>query len=234
MPEEQSGNRECAQALSEFREVTAQARTQVQSSDTPLDPQALAAYKRQQRKAARRWRGALLSEERATLDHQIAEHVKAQPCYEQASVVFGYYSFGDEVATHALLQEALEMGKTVVLPRCVGPRHLDWYRVDSFEGLELSSMGVAEPPARADHQLTKDQWPQSGAVALIPALAFDRAGKRLGYGGGYYDGFLAEFPGVSLGLGRRAMVVDALGALEPHDASVDFIVTEAGVIIPQG
>ncbi|OUP06489.1 hypothetical protein B5F33_10055 [Collinsella sp. An2] len=68
-------------------------------------------------------------------------------------------------------------------------------------------------------------------VAIVPGLAFDRRGYRLGYGGGYYDAFLRSFPGVSVGLCRSAALFEDLGdlgALEPHDVPVDVVVTEQG------
>lgn len=66
-------------------------------------------------------------------------------------------------------------------------------------------------------------------VAIVPGLAFDRRGYRLGYGGGYYDSFLRAFPGISIGLCRSASLFDDLGdlgALKPHDVPVDVVVTE--------
>ena len=66
-------------------------------------------------------------------------------------------------------------------------------------------------------------------VAIVPGLAFDRRGYRLGYGGGYYDAFLRSFPGVSVGLCRSTSLFEDLGdlgVLEMHDVPVDVVVTE--------
>ena len=67
----------------------------------------------------------------------------------------------------------------------------------------------------------------------MPGLAFDRAGFRIGYGGGYYDRFLAQFPGRALGLVRNGFLLESLatlGAADAHDLPVPRLATEAGVI----
>lgn len=69
-------------------------------------------------------------------------------------------------------------------------------------------------------------------IALVPGLAFDRAGFRIGYGGGYYDRFLAGFPGTSIGLAREQFLAESLeqlGALDTFDQPVDYIATESGL-----
>ncbi len=72
------------------------------------------------------------------------------------------------------------------------------------------------------------------AIALVPGLAFDRHGYRIGYGGGYYDAFLSDFPGFTVGLCYEDLLQDdlaALGCLEPHDIAVDLVATEAQLLI---
>ena len=72
-----------------------------------------------------------------------------------------------------------------------------------------------------------------GRAGIVPALAIDMQGFRLGYGGGYYDAFLADFPGVSIGLCREAQVVEslaALGARERYDIPVDLVITETRLL----
>ena len=74
--------------------------------------------------------------------------------------------------------------------------------------------------------------PQSGDLILVPALAYDRAGRRLGRGGGYYDRFLARVDCCTVGLIRAAFLLDALPA-EWNDVPVSAVITEDGVFFPQ-
>ena len=93
----------------------------------------------------------------------------------------------------------------------------------------MSRMGIEEPPACAS-RLVDVSTLGPRALALVPALAFDERGYRLGYGGGFYDAFLAQFLGVAAGLAREATLLGdlgALGALEPQDLPVDLVVTDA-------
>ena len=98
--------------------------------------------------------------------------------------------------------------------------------MDSLDCLERSSFGVEEPPADPAREVTPRDF--HTPVALVPGLAFDREGYRLGYGGGFYDTFLPTFPGTSMGLCRAAQLADHLPH-EDYDMPVDEVVTEHGL-----
>lgn len=175
----------------------------------------------------RRERSALDPAVRERADAQIERTAAALPEFIRADVVFAYCSFGSEVSTRGLIETAWAAGKTVALPRCVaGTRSMEWYETRSFDGLEKSSLGVREPQpdpsARVDPAVCGAR-----ALAIVPGLAFDRRGFRIGYGAGFYDAFLADFPGVSAGLCRDAFLLDRLEALECHDRPVDIVVTQS-------
>ena len=184
---------------------------------------------RTQLKAMRRGLGPSL---RAEADAAVARRVRELPEWGRAGVVLAYLSVRDEVDTRTLVGDAWEAGKVVAAPRVTGPRELAWYRVEPGDALETSRLGIEEPVARSD-RLVDVVGLAPDALALVPALAFDEKGYRLGYGGGFYDAFLARFPGVSVGLAREAALVPslgALGALEPHDRPVDLVVSESRTI----
>ena len=186
----------------------------------PLDKKHL----RTQLKAVRRGLGPSV---RAETDAAVAAHVRGLSEWDAAPVVLAYLSVRDEVDTRSLVRAAWEAGKLVA-----GPRALAWYRVEPGETLETSRMGIEEPPADATRLVDMARL-RGDALALVPALALDERGYRLGYGGGFYDAFLASFPGVSVGLAREASLVPSLGALgvlEPHDRAVDLVVSDARVI----
>ena len=165
--------------------------------------------------------------ERCAIDEAIARNVAALPEFAAADGVFTYLSFGAEVDTRELIQRAWEAGKTVCLPRVVpSTREMRWYAVESFDGLVRSSFGVEEPPDDPSREVRPAVF--ACPVALVPGLAFDREGFRLGYGGGFYDTFLPAFPGTSIGLIRACQLVDRLSVRDIHDAPVNIVALEQG------
>ena len=182
---------------------------------------------RTQLKAVRRGLGPSL---RANVDAALARHVLGLPQWEAAPIVLAYLSVREEVDTRALVASALAAGKRVAAPRVVGPRRLAWYEVGVGEAFERSRMGIDEPH-ECPERLVDGGALGADALALVPGLAFDARGYRLGYGGGFYDAFLRDFAGMSVGLCRSAMLLEslaALGATEPHDLPVGLVVTEMG------
>lgn len=172
-------------------------------------------------------RSSIGAEERARIDADLARNVMSLPEYTRADALFAYLSFGAEVDTRALIEDAWARGIAVALPRCVpGTREMTWHRVESFDGLVRSAFGVDEP---ADDDETRiDPADYARAIALVPGLTFDPQGYRLGYGGGFYDTFLARFPGCPVGLCRDEQMsqdLRKLDVIDAHDLPVRIIVT---------
>lgn len=174
-------------------------------------------------------RSALSKEERARADLRIAGRLLELPEVVRADCVFTYLSFGSEVDTRFVITRCWEMRKRVCLPRCAAGHTLTWHAVEDFDHLVRSRFGMEEPAAGAP------QAQPAGSVysvALVPGLAFDRRGFRLGYGGGYYDRFLPAFSGVSIGLCRSDLLSDELPSLSEYDYPVDLVVTDNEAIRP--
>lgn len=174
-------------------------------------------------------RDAAPPHEQALCDSLIAKRLLELPAYQAAGTLFSYLSFGSEVSTRGLIERTWADGKTVALPRCIPETHgLAWHRVGSFEELSRGPYGIDEPlPCDTSAIDAADAPPSS--IAIVPGLVFDRRGFRLGYGGGYYDRFLASFQGVSIGLCRSAFLAESLselGAIDAHDRAVDIVLTE--------
>lgn len=174
-------------------------------------------------------RSALSKEERARADLRIASRLLELSEVVRADCVFTYLSFGSEVDTRFVITRCWEMGKRVCLPRCAAGFTLTWHAVEDLDHLVRSRFGMEEPAAGAP------QAQPAGSVysvALVPGLAFDRRGFRLGYGGGYYDRFLPAFSGVSIGLCRSDLLSDELPSLSEYDYPVDLVVTDDEAIRP--
>lgn len=183
--------------------------------------------KKQLRAHFKQLRAAIPQSERSAIDSAIAQQVCALDAFAQADLVLPYLSFGAEVETRTIIQTAWQKGKTVALPRCVpGTRYMKWYRQDSFEGLVTSNLGVEEPAEDPAREINPADFEH--ALCLVPGLTFDKQGYRLGYGGGFYDTFLATFHGVSVGLCRTCQLSEKVAFLDAHDLPVDCVISEAG------
>jgi 5-formyltetrahydrofolate cyclo-ligase len=174
-------------------------------------------------------RDALALDERRRLSADITARILSMQAYRESETILAYSGFGSEFATEAFIGAVLESGCTLVLPRVNrATRRLDLYRVtDPQRQLVAGSWGIAEP----DPQVCAPVSPAAVDMVLVPGVAFDRHGARVGYGGGYYDKlFEACF---ALG-GRPRMLAPTFGCqvvdavpVEPHDVLVDHVITEA-------
>ena len=188
--------------------------------------------KKELRRGFRTIRKELGEEKRAELDAAIEANLVSLPEFAEMDVLLAYLDFGPEVHTRGIIQAVWDAGKTVALPWCVpGTHEMRWFKITSFDDLVRSSLGVEEPrPLDENEQLlgTGERM-----IALVPGLTFDAAGYRLGYGGGFYDTFLAKFDGISVGLCREAQFSEDLvseGIIDAHDLPAQLVVTEDRVI----
>ena len=174
-------------------------------------------------------RAGIPAEQRAAIDAGIAARLLALPVYREADAVFTYLDMGAEIRTRGIIADAWAAGKTVALPRCIpGTRLMTWHRITSLEGLVKSRFGVEEP---ADDSATLVQPADFAApIALVPGLTFDERGFRIGYGGGFYDVFLADFPGATVGLCREQQMSSRVAFLDAHDLPVQAVITERRAI----
>ena len=184
------------------------------------------------RKALKQLRRDLGEEGRAKADAGIQANLLSLPEYEECNVLLAYLDFGPEVRTRGIIQAAWDAGKVVALPWCVpGTHEMRWFRVTGFDDLVRSKLGMEEPaPLDENEQLLGTG---QRMLALVPGLTFDEAGYRLGYGGGFYDTFLATFDGVGVGLCRqvaKSCDLRAEGVIDAHDLPVQYVVTEEQVI----
>ncbi|MDR1410323.1 MAG: 5-formyltetrahydrofolate cyclo-ligase [Oscillospiraceae bacterium] len=154
------------------------------------------ADKNEVRAQCKRWRGKLSLEEKAALDLRIFRRVSALWSYRETKTLFTYVSGALEVDTLAIIRRAWAEGKQVAAPRCVpGTRDMVFWLISSDSDLESGAFGVLEPKT---HCKAAEVSPKT--LCLVPGLAFDSTGARLGFGKGYYDRFLARFPGNLVGL----------------------------------
>jgi 5,10-methenyltetrahydrofolate synthetase len=177
-------------------------------------------------------RDAMSAAERARIAAILTERLLRLPEYGDARSVLATMSIGSEWSTQAFIEKARADGKAIVLPRISGsPKRLELHTVaDLRNDLVPGVWNIPEPdPARCP-RIAFDRVD----FALVPALAVDREGFRLGYGAGYFDRLLAERktrPWCVTAL-PHAFIVERLPH-EPHDVAVDRVLDERG-LLPAG
>mgnify|MGYP002412116495 CR=1 FL=1 len=145
--------------------------------------------------------------------------------YKHCGLVLSYASKQSEVGTGKLLKNALQSGKQVAVPYCVpGEDRMEFYHILSLEELVPGRFGVLEPDP-APSRLIRDF---SDSICFVPGLCFDKLGRRIGYGMGFYDRFLACYEGYSIGLCYSAAVLRRVPSGR-FDRRVDALITELGV-----
>ncbi len=154
---------------------------------------------------------------------KIQDNLRKVEFYRNAKVLGGYHAVGSEVRTQDILQEILNAGKELSLPK-VEKNDLVFKKILSFSDLEIGNFSVMEPKERCE---TVKKF----EAILIPAIAVTRDGYRLGYGFGYYDRYLHNKRSKKIALSYSKQVVRSIPH-DSHDVRVDCIVTEDEVIYP--
>ena len=181
------------------------------------------------RRSIRAVRRGLSEAERLARSRRIWERVADLSCYQHARVVLGYMAFDHEVLTDGLMRQAIASGKQIVLPKVQADRQ--GIALSAIQNLEDDVApgyhGILEPQP----QRTRAVVPEILELALIPGVAFDLRGGRLGFGTGFYDRLLSRLPRdiPTVGLAFDFQVIPRLPS-QPHDIVLAAIVTERCVI----
>lgn len=160
---------------------------------------------------------------------QISDRLLARPEFRQAGVVSSYVGVGTEVSTGPFIHEALRRGKEVVVPR-VHQGDLTLHRIAGLEELAPAGFGLLEPVPAVLAAPDRRRPPETVDLFVVPGLAFDPAGGRVGYGKGYYDRLLARArPGTPLiALAFRCQIFPEV-PVGPDDVRMTVILTESDV-----
>ena len=172
-------------------------------------------------------RRSIPEDRRNFLDGALFSIASNHSAFLKAEAVLCYYPVRGEPNILPLAEYALQLGKTVAFPIShTDERHLSFHKINSLSELSEGAYRIPEP-SKTFPEITDF----SSAICIVPALAFNRQGKRLGYGGGYYDRFLSKFNGISMGLAYSDFFVPCFPT-DAHDATADIIITENGGYFP--
>ena len=190
--------------------------------------------KQQLRKQFKDIRLSQTPKEKSDIEQKVYRFFVESDDFDKFSDILVYVSSDIEIGTKKIMEHILcdiRTGhkKRLLCPRCEnGTNIMHFYRIDSLDNLETGSFGILEPK---EHCELVDKF--IDPVCIVPALSFDSKGYRLGFGKGFYDRFLADFNGITIGLCCESCMTDGELPRDEHDISVDHIVTERGWVKTQ-
>ena len=195
------------------------------------DMDAILDKKREARAIFREKRRSLDPKKKAFLDEALCQRLISCEAYASADVILAYYPIKNEPDVLPIVRDALSRGKRVAFPISdTEGFELDFRFVRSLDDMVCGSYAIPEPTTDAEGFSSGES---SKALCIVPGLAFDRDGFRIGYGKGFYDRFLSGFGGVSVGLLYEEFLTERLPR-EKTDAAVDIIMTEKEEILTHG
>ena len=172
--------------------------------------------KKELRAQIRALKRAMTEEQIVSKSEKLGELFAASELYKNAKTIYGYLPYNQEVRTVAMLEQAIRDGKKVAVPKCYGDT-MNFIYMDDLSKVESGYAGIPEPIA--DDPVADDKT----ALVLMPGMAFTKNGDRMGYGGGFYDKFLAAEPEhPTLALCYDFQMVESLPT-EEYDIPVDCV-----------
>lgn len=206
------------------------------SEDSGMANRELTEKKKELRRKVLKLRKELSEEERKKAALLLTERLAGHQWFYSAEYFLGFVGYGSEIDTRGILQEALDRGKKVYVPRVEG-EEMVFYRIRSLEELLSGYKGIPEPAGDTEVFRYEEFWTEEDAVTgnglrqygsshklqhvlmLMPGVAFDLYHNRMGYGKGFYDRFLSSKEALRLrtvGVGFRCQLVEEVPA-EEHD-----------------
>lgn len=172
--------------------------------------------KKELRRSIRERKRAMTEEEIVSRSEKLGVLFAQSEAYKNAKTIYGYLPYNQEVRTVPMLEQALKDGKKVAVPKVYGDE-MKFLYLDDLTKVSKGYAGIPEPIA--DGPVADDET----ALVLMPGLAFDPQGHRIGYGGGFYDKFLAAEPNhPTLALCYEFQMLPELDT-EEHDIPVDTV-----------
>jgi len=161
--------------------------------------------------------------QKTEFDKKIYKNIVNLPEWQKSKNIFLYISTKDEVSTRDLIKNHFGTKKIIVPKSHTKSNTLTLHEIGSIKDTAKGSYSILEPNAH-----TKIVSPQNIAISIIPGIAFDKKGHRVGYGKAYYDKIANSLTGLKIGLAYEVQIVNNIPA-QKHDIPVDIIITEKAV-----
>ncbi len=169
------------------------------------------------------------SDIRDKADMKMCERLFSLASFRFAETVLLYFPIKCEPDALRIMDRIISAGKKVALPKCYPETFFMQYKyISSVSELCEGAYGIMEPDENAQNYEPSEF---KNDICIVPAVCFDKHGYRIGYGKGYYDRFLSNFGGTSIGFTMSTLLFEELPKGK-YDRSVDLIITEKGVISP--
>lgn len=169
---------------------------------------------------------ALGRNEKLMVEEKLMKELFRSRLWANANTIGITISMDFEWDTRPIISAAWDSGKKIVVPKCQpGNREMDFYEIGSFGHLEVSAFGLEEPRT----EYCKHKAKEDIDLMIVPGVAFDRRGYRIGFGGGYYDRYLADFQGASLSLCSSFQLYDELPE-DLYDVPVDRLIVQEATL----
>lgn len=175
------------------------------------------------RREMKQKRASLEKEEWKRKSAKIQESLFQTAEYQTAERVFLYLSYAKEADTYAILSDAGNQNKHVAVPKVVGKGHMEFYEIRGLCDVRPGAYGISEP---FDERMLIIPSVKEKAICIVPGLVFDETCNRIGYGGGFYDRYLARYPFLKkIALAYDFSVLQSIPSSE-YDVKMDMILTE--------
>lgn len=164
---------------------------------------------------------------RQSWDKEIFESLINNEFYNNAKSIFIFVSYGSEVDTVRIIEHSLKEGKEVYVPKTFKDvKEMKAIKIINLTDMVKDNMGILEPV-----DISKDKIGEAFDLIIMPGVAFDKFGNRIGYGAGYYDKFLSNYKKDTekIALAYDIQLLDKIKT-EDHDIKVNYILTEKSLI----
>ncbi|MDO4814322.1 MAG: 5-formyltetrahydrofolate cyclo-ligase [Gemella sp.] len=158
-------------------------------------------------------------EEREEISNTLCQKVIASLEFIQAKTIAITLAHKLEWDTSLIIEEVWKQGKQVCIPKTYPQGKMDFYIYDKETKLEKSAFGIDEP--KDSKLVTKEEID----LIIVPGVVFDKEGYRIGFGGGYYDRYLADYQGKTIALASKEQIVENVYR-EDHDVAVNRVIIE--------
>lgn len=172
-------------------------------------------------------RDELSLESRNNKDNSILDKLLKSEMYIKSKNIFTFINYGSEVDTKKFIIKAIADGKKIFVPKTIkSTREMKALEISSLENLKPDNWGILEPET-FNREINKQELD----LIIVPGVAFDRNGNRIGYGGGYYDRYFSDLNSTikKVVLAYDIQLMESFQC-EDHDIKVDFIITEREII----